>query len=179
MLMLICNKMSRDTQKPVTKTTRGKKQSSCFIYLFKYRSAFHFCSIIRIKNNECKPYSKILLHNKEFMDHIKDHNLKSAFKLLRSYLNIVISLIFSCYALIILYINDSPLWVICGLSTTLSLLIIILGAKVVDEIFNFAREFVYLKVSCCPAKKTLPNGENAHCTIQPPDWGILIFDNQI
>ena len=50
---------------------------------------------------------------------------------------------------------------------------------IVDEIFNFAREFVYLKVSCCPAKKTLPNGENVHCTIKPPDWWISIFDSQI
>ena len=50
---------------------------------------------------------------------------------------------------------------------------------IVDEIFHFAREFVYLKVACCPAKKTLPNGENAHCTIHPPDWWISIFDNQI
>ena len=50
---------------------------------------------------------------------------------------------------------------------------------VVGEIFGFAREFVYLNVACYPAKKTLPNGENAHCTIQPPTWWQQLFDQWV
>ena len=41
---------------------------------------------------------------------------------------------------------------------------------IVGEIFGFAEQFVYLAVACYPANKRLPSGENAHCTIQPPDW---------
>jgi hypothetical protein len=43
-------------------------------------------------------------------------------------------------------------------------------AWILDEIFDYARAFVYLNVACFPAKKTLPNGENAHVTVQPADW---------
>ncbi len=41
---------------------------------------------------------------------------------------------------------------------------------IIEELFSFAREFVYINVACYPAKKRLPNGENAHCTIKPPQW---------
>lgn len=41
---------------------------------------------------------------------------------------------------------------------------------IVEEIFCFARRFVYLNVACFPARKHLPNGENAHITVRPPDW---------
>lgn len=41
---------------------------------------------------------------------------------------------------------------------------------IVGEIFSYARRFVYVNVACFPAEKNLPNGENAHCTIQPPQW---------
>jgi len=41
---------------------------------------------------------------------------------------------------------------------------------IVEEIFNYARRFVYLNVACFPARKTLPSGENAHITIREPDW---------
>lgn len=41
----------------------------------------------------------------------------------------------------------------------------------VEEIFGFAKKFVYLNIACYPAGKTLPNGENAHCTVDaPPAW---------
>jgi len=50
---------------------------------------------------------------------------------------------------------------------------------IIAEIFSFAREFVYLNVACYPAKKTLPNGENAHCTIKPPEWWKRYFDNAL
>lgn len=50
---------------------------------------------------------------------------------------------------------------------------------IISEIFSFAREFVYLNVACYPAKKHLPNGENAHCTIKPPEWWKLYFDTAL
>jgi FkbM family methyltransferase len=41
---------------------------------------------------------------------------------------------------------------------------------ILDEIFGYAKSFVYLNVACYPARKTLPNGENAHITVRPADW---------
>jgi hypothetical protein len=41
---------------------------------------------------------------------------------------------------------------------------------VLDEMFSLARRFVYANVACFPAVKFLPNGENAHCTVHPPQW---------
>ncbi len=41
---------------------------------------------------------------------------------------------------------------------------------ILDEIFGYAKSFVYLNVACFPARKTLPNGENAHITVRPPEW---------
>lgn len=41
---------------------------------------------------------------------------------------------------------------------------------IVDEIFGYAKKFVFANVACYPAKKRLPSGENAHCTIRPPEW---------
>lgn len=41
---------------------------------------------------------------------------------------------------------------------------------VLDEMFGFARCFVYANIACYPAKKNLPNGQNAHCTVRPPEW---------
>ena len=41
---------------------------------------------------------------------------------------------------------------------------------IMDELFSRAEKFVYANVACYPAKKTLPNGENAHCTVRPLDW---------
>lgn len=41
---------------------------------------------------------------------------------------------------------------------------------ILGELFAFARQFVYLNVACYAAVKTLPNGENAHVTIRPPQW---------
>lgn len=40
----------------------------------------------------------------------------------------------------------------------------------VDEIFGYARKFVFLAITCRPAKKLLPDGRNAHLTVEPPDW---------
>lgn len=41
---------------------------------------------------------------------------------------------------------------------------------ILDEIFSFARSFVYANVACYPARKQLANGENAHCTIKDAGW---------
>ncbi len=41
---------------------------------------------------------------------------------------------------------------------------------VLDGIFGHAGSFVYVVAACYPAKKILPDGQNAHCTIQPPEW---------
>jgi hypothetical protein len=41
---------------------------------------------------------------------------------------------------------------------------------ILREIFSYAERFVYLAIACYPAAKQLPNGENAHCTIRPPEW---------
>lgn len=41
---------------------------------------------------------------------------------------------------------------------------------VIDEMFSFANKFVYANIACYPAVKLLPNGQNAHCTVHPPEW---------
>jgi len=41
---------------------------------------------------------------------------------------------------------------------------------ILDEIFGYAERFVFLNVACFPARKTLPNGENAHVTQRSPEW---------
>ncbi len=41
---------------------------------------------------------------------------------------------------------------------------------IVEEMFARAERFVFANVACYPARKHLPNGENAHCTIKPPQW---------
>jgi hypothetical protein len=41
---------------------------------------------------------------------------------------------------------------------------------ILDELFGFARKFVFANVACFPARKTLPSGGNAHCTIRPVKW---------
>lgn len=48
---------------------------------------------------------------------------------------------------------------------------------ILKEIFSLANKGVYLNISCYPAGKHLPNGENAHCTIRPQHWwqGALTY----
>jgi hypothetical protein len=41
---------------------------------------------------------------------------------------------------------------------------------VIDEMFSLATRFVYANIACFPAVKSLPNGQNAHCTVRPPEW---------
>lgn len=47
---------------------------------------------------------------------------------------------------------------------------------VVNEVFSFATRFVYAGVACYAAKTRLPNGENAHCTVRPPEWWRGLFE---
>jgi len=47
---------------------------------------------------------------------------------------------------------------------------------IVDEIFGFAERFVFANVACYPARKRLPTGENAHCTVKPDAWWREIFE---
>jgi hypothetical protein len=46
---------------------------------------------------------------------------------------------------------------------------------IVEEIFGYARRFVFANVACYPAKKRLPSGENCHCTIREPGWWQALF----
>jgi hypothetical protein len=46
---------------------------------------------------------------------------------------------------------------------------------IVAEMFSRARRFVFASIACYAAKTHLPNGENAHCTIKPPDWWGDVF----
>lgn len=41
---------------------------------------------------------------------------------------------------------------------------------IIEEMFSFAQRFVFANVACYPARKRLPSGENAHCTIKPVKW---------
>lgn len=44
--------------------------------------------------------------------------------------------------------------------------------SVIKQIFERANKFVFLAIATDPANAVLPNGENAHCTIQPMSWWI-------
>lgn len=41
---------------------------------------------------------------------------------------------------------------------------------ILGELFGFAERFLFVNVACYPARKRLPSGENAHCTIKSPEW---------
>lgn len=41
---------------------------------------------------------------------------------------------------------------------------------IVDELFGFAKQFIFANVASYPAEKELPNGENAHCSVLRPSW---------
>jgi hypothetical protein len=45
---------------------------------------------------------------------------------------------------------------------------------IIGELFGYADKFVFANVACYPAHKRLPNGENAHCTIQPASWWVAL-----
>jgi len=41
---------------------------------------------------------------------------------------------------------------------------------ILQEMFGYAQMFVFANVASYAARKHLPNGENAHCTIRPAGW---------
>ena len=41
-----------------------------------------------------------------------------------------------------------------------------------EELFGFAGKMLFCSIACYPAKKILPNGENAHITQKPPSWWV-------
>lgn len=41
---------------------------------------------------------------------------------------------------------------------------------IVDDLFSLANRFVFANIASYPAAKTLPSGENAHCTVREPQW---------
>ncbi|HLL27780.1 MAG TPA: hypothetical protein VKT73_09040 [Xanthobacteraceae bacterium] len=41
---------------------------------------------------------------------------------------------------------------------------------IVELMFTTGKKFIFANVASYPAAKTLPNGENAHCTQRPPAW---------
>lgn len=47
---------------------------------------------------------------------------------------------------------------------------------ILAEILGYATHFVFASVACYPARKRLPNGENAHCTVKPDAWWRNIFE---
>ena len=47
---------------------------------------------------------------------------------------------------------------------------------ILDELFAYATQFVYCSIACYPAKKILPNGENAHITQKSPGWWLDMLD---
>jgi len=47
---------------------------------------------------------------------------------------------------------------------------------IVEELFALAQRFVFANVACFPALKTLPNGENAHCTVRTVAYWCALFD---
>ncbi len=44
-----------------------------------------------------------------------------------------------------------------------------------EEQFRYAEKFVFGNIASYPAEKILPNGENAHCTIQPASWWLDVI----
>lgn len=44
--------------------------------------------------------------------------------------------------------------------------------SVLDELFALKGRAVIMIISCRPAKKTLPDGRNAHILVRPPSWWI-------
>lgn len=46
---------------------------------------------------------------------------------------------------------------------------------IVDDLVGFAIKGLFVTVGTYPAKKQLPNGENAHVTIKPREWWIDKF----
>ena len=56
------------------------------------------------------------------------------------------------------------------------------GKEIEEAIFNcrlMARKFAFFSISTRAAKKTLPDGRNAHLTIRPADWWRGVFEQHV
>jgi hypothetical protein len=49
-------------------------------------------------------------------------------------------------------------------------------ANTIRDMLRNASKLIIINVACYPAKKLLPNGENAHITVRPPLWWKGMFD---
>lgn len=47
---------------------------------------------------------------------------------------------------------------------------------ILQEMVDKAGKFIFATVALYPASKCLSNGENAHCTIRPPEWWQTLID---
>jgi hypothetical protein len=47
---------------------------------------------------------------------------------------------------------------------------------IAEEIFGYATRFMFANVACYPARKRLPTGENAHCTVKPVEWWRALLE---
>lgn len=48
---------------------------------------------------------------------------------------------------------------------------------ILTEMFGFASRFVFANIASFPAKKVLPDGQNAHCTIKPAEWWLRLLQD--
>jgi tetratricopeptide (TPR) repeat protein len=46
---------------------------------------------------------------------------------------------------------------------------------IIRELFERANKEIFATIATYPAGKHLPNGENAHCTLEPADWWSTLF----
>ena len=47
--------------------------------------------------------------------------------------------------------------------------------RIIKEIFDYSDKYVFATAATNKAGKTLPNGMNAHATVQPEEWWIELF----
>jgi len=48
---------------------------------------------------------------------------------------------------------------------------------IITRLFQKARRGVFANIAAYPASKVLPNGENAHCTIEEASWWMGVFQS--
>lgn len=46
----------------------------------------------------------------------------------------------------------------------------------IEALFRLTTKVLFVSVACYPAKKMLPDGRNAHATVQPPEWWKAKFE---
>lgn len=48
-------------------------------------------------------------------------------------------------------------------------------AWVIEELFSFARKFIFCSIACFPAKKVFSDGSNTHRSVKDPNWWVAFF----